>query len=224
VSALLIIFAKQPQPGRVKTRLCPPLSPAAAARLYQAFLKDTLEEMARVPAVRLALAFSPPGAQDFFQELGPPQCPVFPQEGDDLGERMYRACARGFAAGFGPVLLRGVDLPDLPARVVAEAREVLETGAAPVVLGPAADGGYYLVGIDQPRPRLFQGLAWSGPTVLTDTLRLARQEGLKVHLLPPWHDIDTYTDLERFCLQPAGGPGRRSRQEARRLLGLPLDD
>jgi rSAM/selenodomain-associated transferase 1 len=222
MTALLIIFAKEPSPGQVKTRLSPPLSPEAAAQLYHSFLQDILEEMARVPEVRLALAFSPPGSQDCFRGLAPPGADLFPQEGEDLGERMARAFARSFGAGFGPVLLRGSDVPDLPAALVSEAKEVLATGQAQLVLGPAADGGYYLVGLTEPQPCLFQGPAWSGSTVFTDTLRLARQLGLRVHFLPRWFDIDTYADLLTFLhrAHPAPGPGWRSLQTARRLLGL----
>jgi rSAM/selenodomain-associated transferase 1 len=221
MGALLIIFAKEPRPGRVKTRLSPPLSPEAAAQLYHSFLQDILEEMARVPEVRLAAAFTPLGGRGFFANLAPPGTDLFPQEGADLGERMARAFARGFGEGFGPVLLRGSDVPDLPAAVVSEARAVLAAGQAQVAVGPCPDGGYYLVGLGEPQPRLFQGPAWSSPTVLTDTLRLARQSGLKVHLLPPWPDIDTYVDLLRFLdrPRPAPGPGWRSYQEGRRLVG-----
>jgi hypothetical protein len=221
MTALLIIFAKEPRPGRVKTRLSPPLSPEEAAQLYHSFLQDILEEMARVPAVRLALAFSPPGAEGFFQNQAFSGADLFPQEGADLGERMIRAFTRSFDEGFGPVLLRGSDVPDLTAAVVSEAREVLAAGQAEVALGPCPDGGYYLVGLSEPQPQLFQGPAWSSGTVLTDTLRLASQWGLRVHLLPSWTDIDTSADLQAFLQRPrpAPEPGWRSFQEARRLLG-----
>jgi hypothetical protein len=220
MTALLIIFAKEPRPGQVKTRLSPPLSPEEAAQLYHSFLQDILEEMARAPEVRLAVAFSPLGAQVFFRGLAPPGTDLFPQEGADLGERMARALAWGFAAGFGPVLLRGGDVPDLPAALVSEAAEALATGRNQVVLGPSPDGGYYLVGLSQPQPLLFQGPAWSSRTVLRDTLRLARELGLRVHLLPPWPDIDTYDNLWTFLhrSRPGPQPGWRSREQARRLL------
>jgi len=185
MTTLLIIFAKEPRPGQVKTRLSPPLSPEEAAQLYHRFILDILDEMARVPEMRLAVAFSPPTAQVFFRRLAPPGTVLFPQEGADLGERMARAFARNFTAGFSPVVLRGSDVPDLPAAVVSEAKTVLAAGQARVVLGPCPDGGYYLVGLSEPQPALFRGPVWSSRTVLADTLRLARQLGLSVHLLPP---------------------------------------
>jgi uncharacterized protein len=221
MTALLIIFAKEPRPGQVKTRLSPPLSPKEAAQLYHSFLLDILEEMARVPEVRLAMGFSPPGAQVIFRGLVPPGTDLFPQEGADLGERMARAFAWGFAAGCGPVLLRGSDVPDLPAAVVAEAREVLAAGRAQVVLGPCPDGGYYLVGLNEPQPLLFQGPAWSSSTVMAETLDLARHLDLRVHLLSTWPDIDTYDNLRTFLHRagPAPQPGWRSREKALKLLG-----
>jgi rSAM/selenodomain-associated transferase 1 len=226
MTPLLIIFAKEPRPGLVKTRLSPPLSPEETAQLYHSFLQDIMAEMARVPEMRLAVAFSPPGAQGFFRNLSPPGTELFPQEGADLGERMARAFARGFAAGFGQVVLRGSDVPDLPAAVVSEAQAVLAAGRAQVVLGPCPDGGYHLIGLRRPQPSLFQGLAWSSGTVLTDTVSLARQLGLTVHLLPPWPDIDTYDDLRTFLQQDrsAPQPGWRSLRKARELLGqLPIN-
>jgi rSAM/selenodomain-associated transferase 1 len=221
LATLLIIFAKKPVPGQVKTRLCPPLAPEEAARLYAGFLEDTLEEMRRLPGMRLALAYAPAGARAFFQDLVPPGVSLFPQEGADLGERMARAFAWGFEAGYAPVLLRGSDTPDLSGAVVLEAAHVLGEGLAPVALGPSLDGGYYLVGLTAPHPELFRELAWSGVTVFHDTLERARRLSLPVHLLPGWRDIDNFSDLAAFLERPhpAPGPGWRSDLLARQFLG-----
>ena len=220
---MLIIFAKEPLPGQVKTRLCPPLAPEAAARLYQSFLADTLEEMGRLPGLSLALAYTPTGARAFFHQMVPSGISLLAQEGADLGERMVRALAWGFAAGFNPVLLRGSDTPDLPGSVVQEAAAILGAGRAQVALGPSHDGGYYLVGLTAPHPELFRGLAWSGATVLQDTLKIARGRSLSVHLLPGWWDIDDGRDLTAFLNRPhpAPGPGWRSDLLARQLLVPP---
>ena len=135
---------------------------------------------------------------------------LFPQEGSDLGERMARACARGFAAGYSPVLLRGSDIPDLPAAVVSEAREVLAAGHFQVVLGPATDGGYYLVGLTEPQPHLFQGPAWSSNTVLKYTLTWPGS-GSEVHCCLPG---PTLIHLPTSYLPEPGRTRRRSRDGA----------
>jgi len=218
--AVLIIFAKEPTPGTVKTRLCPPLSPEAAARLYGRFLEDVLEEMTRVPHLSVALAYTPEEGRVFFHDLAPVGTRLVAQRGRDLGERLQQAFTWGFGQGAATVLIRNSDSPDLPGSVVLEAREVLGRGRDRVVLGPCPDGGYYLVGLTAPQPRLFAGINWSGPTVLADTRDRARDLGLAVHLLPSWLDIDTSTDLQAFVASPKirYAPGWRSYKLARELL------
>ena len=223
MTTLLIIFAKEPVSGQVKTRLSPPLSLKGAAELYRCFLKDILEEVGRWPQLRLALAYDPPESLPLFQGLVPPGAQLFPQEGADLGERMARAFDRGFDAGFEVVLLRGSDSPDLPGALLLQARDVLAAGKAQVALGPSLDGGYYLVGLRAPQPELFRGQVWSTATVLAETLSRAEGLSLKVHLLPSWPDLDTYDDLLSFLARPhpAPLPGWRSDLTARKLLAYP---
>jgi len=217
---VLIIFAKEPRPGQVKTRLCPPLSPQAAARLYGQFLEDVLAEMADLPQIPVAVAYTPEAARPFFQKLVPPNTHLVAQAGADLGERLRQAFAWGFGQGAATVLIRNSDSPDLPASLVLEAQEVLADGRAQAVLGPCPDGGYYLVGLKSPQPRLFQGMNWSSSTVLADTLAQAGRLGLTVHLLPSWLDIDTIADLQAFILSPKTrpAPGWRSYELAKTLL------
>ncbi len=220
MTTLTIIFAKEPVPGQVKTRLSPPLRPEEACRLYRCFLEDILEETAGIPGMELALAYAPAGAGAFFRQLAPAAAHLVPQAGRDLGERQVRAFAWGFAAGFETVLLRGSDTPDLPEAFLLEAQEVLGAGRTEVVLGPSLDGGYYLIGLRALYPELFAGLAWSTGTVLAETLSRARGLALRVHLLPDWRDIDTYADLANFLKQPHPAPQRgwRSDRTARELL------
>lgn len=220
MATLTIIFAKEPVPGQVKTRLSPQLSPKMACRLYHCFLEDTLEEAIRLPEMEVALAYAPVGARIFFQSLVPAAVQLVPQEGRDLGERQARAFAWGFNSGYDAVLLLGSDTPDLPGEIMLEAREKLTAGPVQVVLGPARDGGYYLIGLKALHPELFQGLSWSTGTVLADTLSRARGADLKVHLLPYWQDIDTYADLVDFLARPHPPlrPGWRSHRTARELL------
>jgi hypothetical protein len=217
---LLIIFAKQPSPGQVKTRLCPPLSPRGAARLYGQFLEDVLEEMARLPRIKLALAYTPASARSFFRNLAPPGVRLVAQAGKDLGERLQMAFNWGFAEGAGTVLIRNSDSPDLPGSLVMEAWTVLEQGPARVALGPCPDGGYYLVGLRRPQPELFQGITWSGSTVLAATLAQAQKSGLPVQLLPPWPDLDTFDDLLAFVRSAKTrlSPGWRSYELAKAML------
>jgi len=220
MDALLIIFAKEPRPGQVKTRLCPPLSPEEAAALYQCFLLDVLEEMQSLTGVELALAYTPAEARDFFQKLGPPEIRLTPQTGGDLGERLTAACHGALAAGYSAVMVRNSDSPDLPGKLVLEARDLLLGGQSQVVLGPNPDGGYYLVGLTVPPGNLFQGMVWSTPRVLAETLARVRRLGLTVGILPSWADIDTLADLKGF-LQRApkpGQPGWRSWHKGAELL------
>ncbi len=219
---LLIIFAREPSPGQVKTRLCPPLSGEAAARLYRCLLEDILEETARVPGLTPALSFTPDSAGTFFQELTPAGFFIFPQEGADLGSRLIRAFDRGWAAGFKTILIRNSDSPDLPTKMVTDAVQVLESKQADLVLGPSPDGGYYLVGLKTPQPQLFEGIPWSTSSVLADTLARARQLPLTAHLLPPWPDIDTIADLQAFLERPPlpGAPGWRTYLCAQQLAAF----
>ncbi len=205
MDTLLIIFAREPRPGQVKTRLTPPLPPEAASRLYRCFLEDILEEMARVPEVTLAVAYTPPAAQSFFRALAP-EAILFPQEGPVLGERLTHAFAWGWGAGFRTVMIRNSDSPDLPGQIVREARAGLTSGGADLVLGPSLDGGYYLVGLNSPHPELFHGISWSTAAVLQETLARARASDLMVHLLPSWPDIDTFADLKAFLQPPIPFP------------------
>ena len=220
MTTLSLIFAKEPVPGQVKTRLSPPLRPEDACRLYHCFIEDILEGMTRLPGMELALAYAPADAHDFFRPLAPAPVRLVPQEGLDLGERQARAFAWGFAGGFETILLRGCDTPDLPGALLLEAQEKFATGRAEVVLGPSLDGGYYLIGLKALYPELFAGLSWSTDTVLTDTLNRALKLSLRVHLLPYWQDIDTYANLLDFLKRPhpPDQPGWRSDRTARELL------
>jgi len=180
--------------------------------LYGLFLEDILEEMGRLPQVQLALAFSPASARPFFEALSPGGLLLFPQAGPDLGERLTRAFAWGFAGGYGPVIIRNSDSPDLPGELVLSGQEALVADPSRVVLAPNPDGGYYLVGLTSLHPHLFRAIPWSTPEVLEVTLKRAREIDLAVHLLPPWPDIDTFADLTAFGKQAIspGAPGWRS--------------
>jgi uncharacterized protein len=186
VSPLVVVMAKAPAPGTVKTRLCPPLSTGEAAALAECLLLDTLHTASETGfSVRLALS----GAWD-----APTGTACVPQGEGDLGERMLRAFHGAFADGFGPVLMIGTDCPALRATDLQDARVALKS--ADVVLGPATDGGYYLIGLAAPpAPTLFDGIAWSTARTEAQTRRSAIAHGLSVATLPALSDLDTPADL-----------------------------
>ncbi|MBP1777257.1 MAG: uncharacterized protein H6Q86_3267, partial [candidate division NC10 bacterium] len=194
----LAVMAKRPQAGKVKTRLCPPLTPEEAAQLAHCFLLDKLEQIRRFPSVARFVAFSPPDAEDFFHAQAGEAFSLLPQRGVDLGERLSDLSARLLGAGFTAVMIIGTDSPTLPDAALQEAHAVLTRDRADVVLGPVDDGGYYLIGLRRPSEVLFQGIAWSTDTVLLQTVARAGRAALRTHLLPKWFDVDGEPDLRRL--------------------------
>ncbi|HLF74863.1 MAG TPA: TIGR04282 family arsenosugar biosynthesis glycosyltransferase [Anaerolineales bacterium] len=192
----LIVVAKQPSPGRTKTRLSPPLTPEQASALYECFLFDTLDQMQQVDGARKVIAYLPLEARDYFQRFAP-DFQLVPQNGHDLGSRLDRALTDFLSQGSERAVIMDSDSPTLPSIHLSQAFESLSNGAD-VVLGPCDDGGYYLIGIKQPAPRLLREVQMSTPTVAADTIGLAEQEGLGVSLLPTWYDVDDAASLLRL--------------------------
>jgi uncharacterized protein len=191
----LILMAKAPVPGTVKTRLCPPLSPRAAAALYSCLLEDIADEMsARLPGVRRILFHSPPGGDAHFRSAPFRGFELRPQRGAGLGERMEHALRTVLLEGAGRAVVIGADCPSLSAgRVRAAFREL--SRSADVVLGPSEDGGFHLIGMGSPRPSLFRKVAWGGRSVLSDVCLRCRAAGLTYAFLPVEFDVDTPDDL-----------------------------
>ncbi len=212
----LLVVAKRPAAGQTKTRLTPPLSPEQAAALYECLLRDTLDLIRRVPDVQPAIAFLPEDAEGYFAALAP-DFELFPQEGPDLGARLDNALSHTLSRGYERVAIMNSDGPTLPVASLTAAFEALGNGAD-VVLGPADDGGYYLIGLKRPAPRLLREVRMSTPTVLADTLALAAEEGLRVALLPIWYDVDDVASLERLR-DRVGERGGRSRAVDEGVLG-----
>jgi uncharacterized protein len=192
----LFVVAKQPAAGRTKTRLCPPLDGATAARLYAGFLHDVLAIMRQVPDVSRTVAYLPAGAEGYFATLAPDMAHLL-QQGADLGERLDYLLTTALTTGADQAVVMSSDSPTLPAASIAAAFAALD-GPADVVLGPCDDGGYYLIGLKRPHPSLLREVPMSTPTVLADTIALAERLGLRVALLPPWYDVDTVVDLDRL--------------------------
>ena len=200
----LIVVAKQPAPGRTKTRLTPPLSPNEAAALYECFLRDTLELATKVPDVQPVVAFLPAAAQAYFAHLAP-EFELLEQQGEDLGTRLDHALTHYLRKGYKRVAIMNSDGPNLPLTHLVQAFAALE-GETDVVLGPCDDGGYYLIGIKRPVPRLLREVQMSTPDVMADTIALAAEEGLAVELLPEWYDVDTAETLARIGEDLADAP------------------
>jgi len=195
----LLLFAKAPVPGRVKTRLVAPggLTASEAASLQRALVADLGHRLSVGPWDLVLMWALTPDAQPP-AELTPADVPWRCQEGRDLGERLYNGL-RWAADGADHVAAVGSDHPDLDSVRVEEAFDALDAGRE-AVLGPAADGGYYLIALRREalHPRLFEGIAWSAPSVLATTLSRLGELGLDATLLPEAHDLDTVADLARF--------------------------
>lgn len=194
----LVIFVKAPVAGRVKTRLCPPLSFDQAAELYLAFVKDTLAFTAGIPETRVEVAYAPSDDHPALDWIGPQARPAFfLQQGADLGRRLENAFAKGFSEGAGKIVIIGSDTPHLDPAIAGEAFSALDRTEA--VLGPAKDGGYYLIGLRRARPCLFARIPWSSDKVFAETMARARMEGVSLECLPELEDIDTFADLKRLA-------------------------
>ena len=199
----LVLFAKAPIPGQVKTRLCPPLTDDEAASLHGSFVLDALERSAQAairgvakhaPRFDRFVACSPSSEHVFFKILEERQgVRLIDQVGDDLGGRMEHALADMFRIGYQRSVIVGTDLPALPASVYEDAFGLL--ARHDLVLGPSLDGGYYLIGLSRTAPEIFRQIPWSTPDVLALTQTKAHALGLNVALLEPQRDVDTIDDV-----------------------------
>lgn len=190
-------MARAPVPGKVKTRLCPPLDPGQAAEFYECVLRDVLDELSAWKRWDTWAAYAEQ-SRDYFLRLAVPRIALLPQRGATLGERMHAVFVDLCHAGYRQVVLVGSDIPALRGASVAEACNALERDRSDLVLGPADDGGYYLIGLQRPEEKLFDDMAWSTPSVLDETLARARQLDLRVHKVDGTYDIDVPGDIQRL--------------------------
>jgi len=190
----VILFVKLPEKGRVKSRLAQRMNENLVLRLYENMVLDTIDMLTkgRFP---FRICFTPPDARDRIREWLGQGYRAFPQTGEDLGDRMENAFGHVFSEGAGDVLLIGSDIPGLTAGVMDEAFTALLKNEA--VIGPAGDGGYYLIGFKKGsfEPIIFHDMVWSTKTVFRDTMDRLHEASLKVHVLPELTDIDTVEDL-----------------------------
>jgi uncharacterized protein len=196
----VVVMARHPIPGRVKTRLAVAIGAAAAAALQRAFILDLADRLADVP-YPVSWVYEPADAP-FAALLPAARCR--PQHGGDLGARMAEAIRAELADGAASVLVIGTDSPHLPLGYLDGAAAALSAGSD-VVLGPAEDGGYYLIGVRAEEAVLFTGIAWGTPTVLATTEARAQARGLRTGRLPPLFDVDVPQDLRRLRSVLAAG-------------------
>ena len=206
----LAVMAKAPRPGKVKTRLAPPLTTDQACALNICFIRDTTENIHQVTEGSNSagiVAYTPIGDEAAFEGLLPSGFHLLGQRGDGFGERLLHAAEDLFACGFSGVCLIDSDSPTMPQSALSQAVALLARAGDRVVLGGSDDGGYYLIGVKRMHPRLFERIDWSTERVLEQTLERARKIGLETALLPTWYDVDDAATLERLHreLSPAAG-------------------
>lgn len=203
MSPCLVVIAKQPERGKVKTRIAKALGDDRATELYRCALHDTLALAASIENVAYALSYAPPTEEGrrYFEQVAPAFA-LIPQQGATFGERLSGTFAR-LLQHHSPVVLIGSDSPDLPAALIEQAFALLRTNAD-AVLGPADDGGYYLLGLRSMQPALFDRIDWSTDAVTPQTRQRAADAGLRMADLSSWHDLDTVDDLQ--ALVAPGAP------------------
>ncbi len=196
-----VVVAKAPVVGKVKTRLCPPLTLQEAATLYQGFLLDTIEIALRVPVSEVKVVCPSQADVVALVSFLPPQVGYIVQTETGLTDALTTAFEQCLAAGYQKVFCISSDNPTLPLAYLLEA--VAKMDATDIVLGPSEDGGYYLVGAKAVYPSLFSDMTWSTDTVLAETVERASHAGLRTALLPFWYDLDTGKELARFVQELA---------------------
>ena len=198
VDTCLIVFAKNPIPNQVKTRLIPDVSPEQAASLYSAFLIDWCETLSELSNIDLVIAYTPKESQSELQTLLGEDIDYIPQEGIDLGERLTSAVQWASENRYNKIILVGSDSPTLRISYIFQAIVGLDT--RDVVIGPSVDGGYYLIGFSSMNltttvPSVFENIAWSTANVFQQTIERIHAIDATLKLLPPWYDVDTPQDL-----------------------------
>ncbi|OHB56803.1 MAG: hypothetical protein A2Y07_06730 [Planctomycetes bacterium GWF2_50_10] len=190
----ILFFVKDPSDGNVKTRLAAQIGTDEATELYKCFLSDLLGMLKEI-AIRFEIVFYPPQSDVRIKEILGDSFSYIPQQGSDLGQRMKNAFLAAFNKGYKKVVIIGSDSPDLPVKFVKDAFVGLESHDA--VIGPAVDGGYYLIGFNFKNfiPQAFDNIQWSTAGVFTQTVNILKKYTSEIHLLPQWYDIDTLDDL-----------------------------
>jgi rSAM/selenodomain-associated transferase 1 len=205
--AAIGIICKAPQPGRSKTRLAKAIGAVAASELSACFLRDVAAAIEAVPGAlgrRGYGVYAPAGTEHIMRQLLPAGFGLLLQAGDDLGYVLVGAARALLLAEHDCVLLVNGDSPTLPPRLLVQAIEALREPGDRMVLGPASDGGYYLIGLKHPHRQLFTEIAWGTDTVARTTCERAAEIGLATTLLPEWYDVDDIETLRWLRDELAG--------------------
>jgi len=229
----LTVMAKAPRPGTVKTRLSPPLTAEQATGLSVCFLRDTAENLAAVAAEARAdglIAYTPAGDAAAFDGILPGEFELIAQRGDGFGERLLGVAEDVLACGFASVCLIDGDSPTAPREAYEQTVAELARAGDRIVLGPAADGGYYLIGMKRAHREVFAGISWSTDAVFAQTLERAGAAGLEVVELPLWYDVDDRATLDILRAELLEGiapgfatlPGYAAPHTREFLMGLDL--
>jgi uncharacterized protein len=195
----LAVMAKAPRPGRVKTRLSPPLTFEESAGINICFLRDTAENIVTVSASGNGagvISYTPVGDEALFDGLLPAEFVLIPQRGDGFGERLLATAEDLLACGYGSVCLIDSDSPTVPAVAFEQAIAELQREGDRIVLGPSHDGGYYLIGLKKAHAEVFANITWSTSVVFAETAAAAKAAGIEVVVLPLWYDVDDGETLE----------------------------
>ena len=200
------IVCKTPTAGQSKTRLSPPLRPEECAAISGCFIRDlsgTIGQFAAGPSVVGYAVYTPSGSEHLLRPLLPDHFGLMAQSDGDLGQRCVAAIAGLFGAGHSGAILVNSDSPTLPAQVLRQAINAVRRGAG-VVLSPALDGGYTLIGLPRPEPRLFVDIPWSTADVFRVTLERAAEHGLAVTQVPGWYDVDDAASFQMLEAEFSG--------------------
>jgi len=184
----LIVFAKEPEAGKVKTRLQGYLSPDTCVKLYKAFLSDMLELARSIKCSVKVLAYESSVVEPRYLKTIAQDFLFHKQEGRNLGEKMHHAFNFAKRMNCNKIVIIGSDSPNLPLKYIKEAYSRL--GKSDIILGPSHDGGYYLIGLKNPCKGIFKGVEWSSKTVLDNTITNASNIGKKISILKKWYDVD----------------------------------
>jgi len=190
---------KAPRPGFVKTRLTPSLTKEEAAVFYTCLIKDTFLNIGLSgQSIDVIACVAKHEANAELSDIIPEKVAVTCQKDGDLGQKMYAAFVDAFASGCRRVVMIGSDSPDMPKEYIAEAFLLLKAYKESLILGPSEDGGYYLIGLGTAKEAIFKGVDWGTSAVLSETLEIAKREGIDAKLLPKWYDVDSFEDIGRL--------------------------